>query len=643
MDIKIPHSWLKDHLDTKAQPAKIGECLALCGPSFERLHKVQGDFVYDIEITTNRMDTASVRGIAREAAAILPQFGIPAKLKEFNPKLPQKTTGKLTNLIIKTDPKLNKRVMAVVIDNVTSTTKSPAWIKDRLELSGVRSLNLLVDITNYVMLEVGHPTHVFDLDKLTDNTLNFRLSKKGEHTTSFDGKTYSLPGNDIVIENKKGEIIDLPGIIGTKNSVVNKETKRIVFFLDNNDPLLMRKTSLSLGIRTMAVQLNEKNVDPQLGDIAMARGIELYTKLAQGKVVSKVYDFYHIKYKEKKLTVSQDFINQRLGIEISNEKIKNILSSLEFFVNIKNNNFEISIPSFRQNDVMIPEDIVEEIARIYGYHNIPSTLMATPIPSDHDSSLFDFEKSIKLHLKATGACEIYTTSLVSKEEAGENALRVKNPLGGDTEYLRTTLYHTTIRSVLLNKGIKDKLHLFEVANVYIPQRNNLPKEIMTLAGGFANFSYREAKGIIESLLEVLHIDPLFESIGQGIVIKSKNDVLGKFIKSGVNYYYEFDTEALRKYAKQYVPFKSLPKYPAQIEDITAVLSDNVLVGELISKAKKLDSLISEIELIDIYKDSFTFRIWYQHPEKTLTDKEVEKVRLKITKFIEKEFKGLIKA
>lgn len=623
MNIQILHSHLKEFLDTKAKPEKIAECLALCGPSVEKTIQVEKDTLYDIEITTNRVDTASVIGIAREAAAILPQFSIPAKLKLPTIKLPSELKTSPLKLFIKASSKLNKRVMAAVLE--VEVSDSPEWLKKRLEAAGIRSLNNLVDITNYIMLEIGHPTHVFDYDKILSHKLVFRLSRAGEELTTLDNKTYKLKGEDIVIEDSNGNIIDLPGIMGTKNSVVDDKTKRIIFFLDNNDATLMRKTSLNLGIRTLAVQLNEKNVDPELATLAFSRGIELYQKLAKGVLKSKIFDFHPTVYKSKVITTNTEFIYSRIGVEIPTSKIKQILTDLGFGV-IVNKNIEIKVPSFRAIDVDIPEDIVEEIARIYGYHNLPGYLMEGVLPEHSENLPFKFEQKVKTLLSGWGGIEVYNYSLVSKDMAGKDALKLKNPLGSDTEYLRTTLKPSMVFAAKQNNGIKEPFLLFEIANVYIPQKESLPDEKMMLAGIFANYDFRHAKGILESFLEKLHINE------QEIINLTK---VNNF------FYFEFEMEKLQLSSRDFVSYKPLPKYPPQIEDITFEFSENLKIGEVMAKMQKIE-FVEKVELIDIYKNNFTFRVYYQHPKKTLKDSEVEKIREKLVSLAKKNFGANLK-
>ena len=630
MDILIPDSWLREYLKTSAKPDKIAECLSLCGPSVEKVEKFLNDYIYHIEVTTNRSDSASVYGVAREAAAILPRFKIPATLKELKPlSLQRRPLSRLgVPLKIKCEIQEVRRVMAVVIDGV-SAAQSPDWLKRRLEMSGLRPLNLLIDITNYVMLETGHPTHVFDYDRIKSHELLFRKSNKGEKVTSLEKKTYSLPGEDIVIDNGKGEIIDLPGIIGTANSVVTNDTKRIIFFIDNNDPTYMRRTSMSLAIRTMAVTINEKDVDPELASVAFTRGIELYKELAKGKIVSKVIDIYPHPYKEKSVKTNLEFIRQKLGINIEKEEVTRILESLGFKTKWLSDSLEVFVPSYRSHDVEIPEDIVEEVARIYGYHNLPSQIMAGVIPDPLSDAPFDFEMKVKRILQNLGATEVYTLSLVSKENSGsESSLKLKNPLGRDAEYLRVSLLPSLVQAAKRNKNTDNAFHLFEMANVYLLRKSDLPEEKMMLAGIFSNYEYRAAKGVIESLLEQLNAP-----------LKLLDDNL-KTLESNL-IYYEIDVEKLRATVAPR-SFKPLPKYPPQIEDLSIVVSDSVRVGDVIQSIKKLDNRIINVELTNLYEDTKTFRITYQDPDKTLTDAEVAKIRGKITKTLANKFGARIK-
>ncbi len=630
MDIKISDKWLREYLTTSATPARIAECLALCGPSVEKVSRVGKDYVYDIEVTTNRVDCMGILGIAREANAILPQFRIKASLKKITVNRVKNVSQK--NLLdVKIDTKLVNRVMAVVME-VGEGLTTPKWMKERLELSGMRSLNPLVDITNYVMLEIGHPTHVFDyyLLKGDSETVNliFRESRENEEITAFDGKEYKLPGGDIVIENGKGGVVDLPGIIGLKNSVVNDETKRIVFFIDNIDPVKIRKTSTRLGIRTMAAVLNEKGVDTELAEVAFVKGVELYRKICKAKITSKIYDIYPRPYKTKIVKVEHAFIEKIIGVPVSSKQVLEILSKLGFETKYSKKDlvYLVNIPSWRTSDVQIPEDIVEEVARIYGYHNLPSKLMIGALPQPLVNNHFAFEDECKNVLKGYGGIEVYTSSLTSKDFVEGDALSLKNPLGDDSKYLRTSLKKSLISAVQENNGEKEPFYLFEVANVYIPKSGDLPDEKMTLGVIFSNFDYRHAKGILEAMFSELRVD---------------KDLKIEAVANTNYLYFDIDMVELQGLSKDNPSYIPPSKYPSQIEDITVTFPTNTKIGEVISAMSHVEK-ISDVQLNGIYEDSYTFRIWYHNSTKTLTNKEVEKIRRRVVKLINEKFGGTIK-
>lgn len=647
MDIKILHSWLLEYLDTNASPDAIAKYMSLCGPSFEKVEKFGNDYLYSIEITSNRIDTAGVYGIAREASVILPEFKIKGNLKPIKTtSIPKSSKYKLN---IKSNTKLTKRVIAVVLEGIEAS-QTPDWMKLRLEAAGMRSLNPIVDITNYVMLDIGHPTHVFDYDLIKDKSLVFRLADKNEQITSFDGKSYKLNGGEIVIDDGEGEIIDLPGIIGTKNSVVNKNTKKIVFFIDNNDPVRIRKASMALGLRTIAATINEKGVDPELGMVALENGVGLYQKICGAKVASKIYDLYDKQTKAAPISLTHEFIEKRLGISINSSRVTNILTRLGFVVEKSKASYRVFVPSFRQMDVEIPEDIVEEVARIYGYHSLPSTLMHGYLPDKPANSPFKFESMIKQKLKEFGGNEIYTLSLVPNSFA-KNALKLKNPLGPDSEYLRTSLMSSLINAALANNREKEQFFLFEVANRYISRINDLPQEKMTLGVIFSNFDYRSAKGILESFLDSLQVKYTFKEddapnylAGKALVIKSGKLELGRFgeLESQNLIYTEIDIESLKSQSSSTPSYTPILKYPAQVEDLTITFPDKTKIGNVIEHIINSFSLVTNFELRDVYNDSYTFRIWYQNPNKTLTDEEVEEIRNKVLAEIKKKFAGVIK-
>lgn len=650
----MPDSWLKDFLKTSAGPEKIAECLSLSGPSVEKVEKHEGENIYHIEVSTNRVDSAGVYGIAREAAAILPGFGIKAELLPLEVKAGGKLVKKVSYLEAKVDHNLCYRFAAVLVKNV-SVGESPEKIQKRLRAVGVRPINNVVDISNYLMHELGQPVHTFDYDKIKGAKMVLRASRKGEKLTTLDGKIHELPGADIIIEDGDSRLIDLAGIMGGENSEVSEKTKNILLFVQTYNPVNIRKTSVALAQRTEAVSLFEKGLDTELVEVTLRRGIDLFHELTGGEAEEEILDLYPSVPKERTVTVELEFLERILGVELKKKEVEDFFNPLGFTVDWKGKTLFLTVPSWRTEDVQLPEDVVEEVARIYGYHNLPSELPGGKIPEPPLNSPFEFERKIKQTLSALGGTEVYTSSLVSKEKAAlagvpSWVLRLRNPLGKDTEYLRLSLAPSLVHAAGENAGEKEPFHLFEMANVYLPVRGDLPEEKMTLGGIFSGYDFRGAKGIVENLLAQLKVEAKFvQENARGYLanhrasVKAGNKEVGEigFLKGGL-IYYQFATESLLSHVK--LPtFNPIPKYPAQIEDISLVLAPRTLIGELIDTIRNADKQVVLVELIDTYNDSITLRIKYQDPNKTLTDKEVERIREKILKRVREKHKAKLKA
>lgn len=653
MNILVPDEWLRNFLKTSATPKKIAEYLSLSGPTVDKLEKKGNTHIYYIEVTTNRVDTASVYGIARESAAILPRFGEKASLAKAEPKLKQKFVKKVDYLDAKVDNKLCPRFTSVLIENV-KIKKSPEWMRERLEWVGVRPINNIIDISNYIMHEIGQPVHTFNYDKILGAKMILRESKKGEVITTLDGQTHKLPGGDIVIEDGKGRLIDLAGIMGAENSSVGPNTKNVLLFVQTYNSVVIRKTSMALPKRTEAAVLFEKGLDTENVTLGIGRGIELFEKLTGGKANKEILDIYPNPYRQKQLSTSLIFIEKRLGVEIEKREVSRLLNALEFETKWSNETLNVAIPSFRAEDISIPEDIVEEIARIYGYHKLPSRIMEGSIPEPPPNMPFEIESKVRKLLKGYGGVEVYTYSLVDKTSVDKSrSLKLKNPLGKESEYLRTSLIPSLTNAANDNKGEKEPFFLFEIANVYLPRRvpgGTLPDEKMMLGAVFSNYSYREAKGILEALLKEINIKVNFvpeDSVNflpaRRVKIMSGKNQLGQLgiLETNKYIYFELEMEVVRKFAKPFSTYTPLPKYPPQIEDITLKLPPKTKVADIISSIKSV-KFVRSVELTDIYKDAYTFRVLYQDDKKTLTDKEVEEVRTKMIKVLKKKFGVTIK-
>jgi len=649
MNIKILDSDLRIYLKTKATPNEIAEKLSLTSVAIEKLEKFEDDTVYEIEITTNRPDLFCVLGIAREAAAILTSLGISA---EFVPLKLQKPIGGKDDLIeIKNDPKLVNRICAVVID--VKIGKSPKEITNTLEASDIRSINNLIDITNYVMRITGHPAHVFDFDRLNTKTLEIKEANKGDSIKTLDGKDYILNGGEIIAVDDNKRIVDLLGIMGLENSVVTEDSKRILFFLDNNEPRHIREASMNLGIRTEAAVLNEKGIDPNLTEDAFFYGIELFEKLANGKIIGKIIDIYQNKPKEKEIEVSFEKIDKIIGVKIDPDKASRALKALGFENILTKTSIKATVPSFRTNDVEIEEDIIEEIARCYGYHNLPSILPPTNDPETARPFVdeFYFEQKIKNALKYWGFLETYTYSFVSEslyDGPIETAVTVANPLTEEFVYMRNTLIPSLLEVIKNNKSF-DNVMIFEIANVYKKRENDLPDEIRTLSGIVKNKSinFYEVKGIIEQLINDLGIKNLSfkKSVKSGIgaSLFIEKDYLGEIEVLDNNLIdFELNFKLLLKYVQVSKIFKPFAKYPPITEDISVIADNDIKTDDLINEIKACDGLIIDVSLKDSFKDTRTFHIIYQDPDKNLTNEDVAKIRNKIINTLSKKFNASFK-
>lgn len=649
MNIKVPYTWLKNHLSTAVKAEEFQRLVSLSGPSVERIETVRNEPVLDVEVTTNRMDTASIRGIAREGAVILNHAGKRSRLVDV-PKYVPKTNEIVHNnkefpIRISVDHKLCPRVTAVIMS--VKTNHSPSWLSTKLEQVDIRSLNNLIDITNYVMMEIGQPTHVFDADRL-GSVLNIRASKKGEKLTTLDGKTHGLVGGDIVADNGKGALVDLIAIMGTANSVVTENTKRILFFIEHADPTRIRKTSMGLAIRTQAAQLNEKQLDPNLVMDAMLRGIHLFQEIADGELESPILDLYPRPVENTIITLPLAKVRTYLGIEIPEKTQISILEQLGCSVRVEEGALIVTIPTLRP-DLTIPVDLIEEIARIYGYHNLPSVLMDTPIPTQYpEETNFAKEHEIKLFLAALGWQEIYTYSTVSAKLSTQSGYAVKdhvkiqNPLNDDHVYLRRSLIPSHEEIIHQNRHLPS-MSVFELAHTYTPRWHNIPEEKLHLTLTSTQ-PFLTVKGYAEAVLAKLYILP--ESVAYTrtadtsakIVIDGHEAGTVMLLPSGhtaVDFVWPVLLAAARR-NPQYVP---ISQFTPIIEDMTLTLPEKTEVARVLQSMKAVEKALLSIEVKGVYKQNVTFTLKYGFPDKQIASEDVAPMRKRIAETVQKHHRA----
>lgn len=666
MNILIPHQWLLEHLETSATPKDIQRLLSLSGPSVERIYNREGDSVYDIEVTTNRVDSMSVRGIAREAAVILNHAGVQATLKPLhvNTKPPTTNHQQLPLPQIVNSEKLCPRIMCVVLSDVKRSA-TPTWMATHLLQTEMNIHDAVIDITNYITHELGHPCHAFDYDKIMalGGTIIVKEAEKGKKFVTLDGVEYTTVGGEIVFENETGEIIDLPGIKGTANTAIDDNTKHVLFWLESIDSKKIRFTSMTHSIRTTAAQLNEKKVDPELMPLVLQRGIELYQQLTDAKIASEIVDIYpHPKYMQS-VQVPPQRISDYLGIELELETIQKILEDLGCQVTVTTNNQQqttlcVVPPSFRP-DLTIVADIIEEIARIYGYHNLPSKIMDTAIPLQRQEGVdFHLESIVKHFLANIGWQEVYTYSMVSKELAEYSGttlnehVTIQNPLTDDRVYLRTTLI-PSLNEVVENNPTEKDVAVFEIANVYHKQTSSIPNERLIL-GMVSNKPYREVKGDLEALLDQFHLtelgyrinSPELPYISQSMVLSvraNEHEVeLGTVaVMNNGRVAIQLGISNLITVAKSHPTYIPEPKTALIVEDFTFTLPEKTLVGEILTTMKNVSPLIYTVELSDIYKRNYTFTVKFLDPNKNLSKDEVEPIRAKLIQSLSDRYKATL--
>lgn len=647
MNIQILDSFLREHIKTNATPSEISRLLSLTSVSVEKVEKLENDFLYDIEVTTNRVDLMSVIGIARELNTTLIQNGIQSEFIEK--KYPPLKTSENELLQIHVDKKLVNRVAAVIMD--VEVLKSPSFMVERLEKSGIRSLNNLIDITNYIMREIGHPAHVFDYDRL-GKKITIRESIQGETITTLDNKTYILKGGDIVAEDENGRIIDLLGIMGLENSVVTDNTKRIVLFFDNNNPKKIRKTSMGLGIRTEAAILNEKDVDPELITMTLQRGVELYAKYANGKIVGNITDIYPNKPEIKPVRVRKSKISSVIGVKIDDKTIVEILKNLSFEIKNEKDYITVTPPSFRASDIKIEEDVIEEIARIYGYDKIPNSLppLSNKKTTTIDNNFFYWENRAKDAMKYLGFNEVYTYSMVSEdlfEGPLESAVKILNPLSTDHVYMRVTLIPSLLEVVRNN--YMENIFIFEIANVYIKRSNDLPNEKPHFAAILKTSSkniFFELKGVVEYIFDDLGVKSYSfkkrREGGAGADIYIEDKQIGDIELLEENLVtFELDFKSLVKYATTKKVFRPIPEYPPIIEDVRLTIKKETEYKKIIETIFSVSSLIVSADLIDEYEDKKTFRVSYQDKNKNLSNEDIAPIKGKLEKTLKEKLHAKI--
>ena len=619
------------------------------------------DTVVDFEITNNRPDCYSIIGLAREAAAA---FG--KEMKHHEPVVKGSDAGSIFDKLDVEVPAdaLCNRYSSRMVTNV-KIAPSPKWLRDRLRANGIRPINNIVDITNYVMLEYGQPMHAFDYRYVSSGKIVVREAEEGETLTTLDGNVRQLnPGMLVIADESKP--IGLAGIMGGENSEILDDTTTVVFESANFNGTSIRQTALALGMRTESSGKFEKNLDPMMTVPAVQRACELVEMLDCGDVLDGIIDIVNYVPEPKTLPLEPKKINNLLGTEISEEDMVKYLRLLEIPVAGQT----IHVPSWRP-DLNLMADIAEEIGRSYGYNEIPTTAFKTSTQGGYTPAM-QFESKAGSLCRALGYSEIITYSFVSPtifdriripaNSAVRNTLKIQNPLGEDTSVMRTTALPSMLDILSRNNAYHNKAaKLYELAKVYLPTAGQtLPQEPKYLMLGTygANETFFTLKGELEALLTGLRVnkarytaDSTNPSYHPGRCAKVTIDgidvgFIGQ-IHPLVAQNYDFDCEvycAQINFTKLFdlqlpeATYLPLPKYPSVTRDIAVICEETTTVAQLEDViCAAAGKLLRSIKLFDIYrgtgipdgKKSMAFSMELRADDRTLTDTDCEQVMNKV--------------
>ncbi len=652
------------------KPEKLAEILNLHFFEVEEIEKQGSDFAIDIDVLPNRgSDCFSHLGVAREISALLN-----IELKEFKDKVQEIDNSAKDFIKLQVSSKKDcNRYTARVINDV-KVGSSPGWIKERLRVLGLKPINNIVDIANYVMLETGQPLHAFDLDKITDRKIIVRRAQKRERITTLDNERYALDKNILVIADSKRPIA-IAGIKGGKKTEIDKKTKSVVLESANFNAKTVRQGSKTIDLKTDASWRFEHGIDLNLTESAINRAAYLIQEIAKGKVCKGLVDFYPKKPVVKKIKLDLNYTQSLLGIKIPVSKIKIILKKLGFnILKSSSSQFLVGVPTFRL-DISIPEDLIEEIGRIYGYENIESVFpIGALIPPKRNFNVF-WKNKIKDILKEAGFSELYNYSFVSKKQGKmfgydvSNMLELENPLSDNYQYLRPSLMPNMLAVFKENQKNFKNIKIFELGNVFLKKRKAEEKRMLT--GVINGDSFYEMKGMVDTLLNKLGISDVWydqyratpedskksiwhpKKIAEIKVSQEEIGFLGEIspkiieelkIKSRV-VVFDLDFEKLKKLASEEAEFVPISPYPSAIRDIAVLVPKDILVEQVLNKINAVGgALIRDIDLFDIYegeelpegKKNLAFHIIYQAKDKTLSSKEIDEIQNKIIKALEQE-------
>ena len=648
------------------------------------------DWILEVNITPNRSDCLCLLGVAREVGALTGQR---LRLPEAGRIEGTLAAESLTSVAIDR-PDLCPRYVAKLILAV-KILPSPFWMRRRLAALGVRAINNIVDVTNYVMLEMGQPLHAFDFDRLEDRRIMVRTSVPGQTFTTLDGMVRSMPEGALMICDGKKPVA-LAGIMGGLNSEVQPETTNILLESAYFDPMGIRRTSKHLGLSSEASLRFERGIDPNGSLRAAERAAGFMCELGGGSIARGAVDNYPRKIEPLKIPLRVPRVNQILGTSLNKGEIQDYLRSLQITVKGEGPESLTAVPATYRVDLTREIDLIEEVARLVGFHRIPVTLPAGRIAPEKRTKIQRASERARSLLASFGFWEVINYSFMAPlvlrelqiphEDRKARALTIRNPLSEDQSVMRTTLIPGLLHTARTNTHRQNlDLKVFELGRVFFPREGgNLPEEVETLGGLLSGLRGEESwanpkaecdffdlKGTLEALFEGLMVsgvrflpDPQIPFLhpGKASRVEAGGEIIGVMgeIHPSVNelfdfkqkaFLFELDFQKLTERIGEHRSFSPLPRYPAVIRDLSLIVEDTIAAGDLLNALWKAnDGLIKEIRLFDLYqgnpippgKKSLAFRLIYQRDDRTLTDQEVNEFHQGLVRLLGQQYGGILR-
>ena len=652
------------------------ECEKDLGKDIVDVLELREDII-EFEITPNRPDCLSVEGLGRETAVSLnKEYKAPRKnIDELKVENKSEIEGLKVDI---TAPDLCYRYVGRVVKNV-KIAPSPKWLVRRLNACGVRAINNIVDITNYVMLEMGQPMHAFDINSISGKHITVRRALKDETIVTLDEQTRNLDENMLVISDTE-KAVAIAGVMGGLNSEIEPDTQTVVFESAVFNGGCIRKTAKKVGLRTEASSRYEKGLSPENAERAINRAVELVEILGAGEVVDGKIDVYPSKQQENKIEFNPERINNLLGINVSNEQMLDIFEKLEIKVE---NGF--AIPPFFRQDIEGEADLAEEVLRIYGYDKLKSSLINAESTIGLKTKKQSLQDNLKNLLVDKGLSEIYTYAFINEKDLDniniasddqilrKNAIKIKNPLSEDYTIMRTTTVASMMQSISLNYAKKNKnVKLFDISRVYNNINNSIENgnvveedNILTIGMYGEDVDFYVLKGIIENILELSSIqrydvaredqNPSYHP-GRTANVKIGNDTIATFgevhplvlSNYGISQRVllaQINIDKLVKYSKSEKKYTPIAKFPAVERDIAIIVDEDVEVGKIEKIIqKRAKKSLESLKLFDVYrseklgenKKSVAYELSFRSTERTLTDDEISNTMSQIISDLEKE-------